>query len=104
MRKSFDTGLVKAVKEYFQWNRDRSAHPVRFVKDINGYEMLLVRFTDAQGVKMSGLMMFQPWKDGHYDVSEFESVLRVNEAEMVKKLMNPENRVFVEEDSGFIPC
>lgn len=85
MRKTFDPGLVEAVREYFRWNGDRSAHPVRFEKDANDFEMLLVRFTDDQGVRMSGLMMCQPWADGHWDVTEVESVTRENEAEMLEE-------------------
>jgi len=94
MRKSFDPGLVKAVKEHFWWQGDRSSHPVRFVKDLSGYERLLVRFTDAQGEKMSGLMDFMSWKDGHWDVHESESVPREYEAKFVAKFEHSGDSVY----------
>ena len=104
MRTSFDPGLVKSVKEHFCWQGDRSSHPVRFVKNAGGLEMLLVRFTNVQGVKMSGLMDFVPWKDGHWDVSEFESVSRENEAKMIRKFeKSGEYKVVVcEEDTVYV--
>ena len=83
MKNSFAPGLVKAVKEYYWWNGDRCAHAVRFVKDAHGNEVLLVRLTDAQGVRLSGLMTAWPWADGHWDVHEFQTADREDEAELI---------------------
>lgn len=64
-------GLRKAVKEHFEWQGDRCGHAVKIVQNIkSGYKMVLVRFTDAQGNKLSGFMTFQEWNDGHCDVTE----------------------------------
>lgn len=83
-----DPGLVKAVKEYHRWHGGKSIRPVRIIQ--NKYsnppqEMLLVRFTDEDNDKLSCLMEFMGWKDGHYDVTEIDHVYREYEDELVEE-------------------
>ena len=85
-----DDQLRKAVTEYYEYQGDADAEPIRFVENkhskeireaVNGegfcgYTMLLVRFTDKQGkepVEMSALMDYQEWNDGHWDVTEMDA-------------------------------
>lgn len=84
-----DDQLKKAVTEYYEYQGDTDAMPVRFVtnKMPGKYKMLLVRFTDQQGnepVEMSALMEYQEWKDGHWDVTEMDVRPRKCEECMVK--------------------
>lgn len=84
-----DDQLKKAVTEYYEYQGDTDAVPVRFVtnKMPGKYKMLLVRFTDQQGkepVEMSALMEYQEWKDGHWDVTEMDVRPRKCEDCMVK--------------------
>lgn len=84
-----DDQLKKAVTEYYEYQGDTDAVPVRFVtnKMPGKYKMLLVRFTDRQGkepVEMSALMEYQEWKDGHWDVTEMDVRPRECEECMVK--------------------
>jgi hypothetical protein len=72
-----DDQLKKAVTEYYEYQGDTDAVPVRFVtnKMPGKYKMLLVRFTDQQEkepVEMSALMVYQEWNDGHWDVTEMD--------------------------------
>lgn len=72
-----DDQLKKAVTEYYEYQGDTDAVPVRFVtnKMPGKYKMLLVRFTDQQEkepVEMSALMEYQEWNDGHWDVTEMD--------------------------------
>ena len=68
--------LKKAVREYYEWHGDSTARPVKFVvnKMPGKFKELLVRFTDAHKVKMSSLMDYQTWADGHWDVIEVDAV------------------------------
>lgn len=84
-----DDQLKKAVTEYYEYQGDTDAVPVRFVtnKMPGKYKMLLVRFTDQQGkepVEISALMEYQEWKDGHWDVTEMDVRPRECEECMVK--------------------
>ena len=83
---AIDDQLKKAVTEYYEWQGDKKAKPVRFVvnKMPGKYKMLLVRFTDEQGNKMSSLMEYQEWKDGHWDVTEIFVSERADEDRLVK--------------------
>lgn len=85
--------LKKAVSEYYEWNGDISCHPVRFVvnKMPGKYKMLLVRFTDKDKNKMSSLMDYQTWADGHWDVTEIDAVPRSCEKCMVTEFENSED-------------
>jgi hypothetical protein len=84
--------LKKAVAEYYEWNGDKSCHPVKFVvnKMPGKYKMLLVRFTDKDKNKMSSLMDYQTWADGHWDVTEVDAVPRECEKCMVNEFENSE--------------
>ena len=66
--------LRKAVKEYYKWNGDRHGSAVRIVScdGIFGGKMphVLAHVTEENGEKISTLMEFQEWKDGHFDVTE----------------------------------
>lgn len=85
--------LKQAVKEYYEWNGDLSSHPVRFVinKMPGKYKMLLVRFTDKDKNKMSALMDYRTWADGHWDVTEIDAVPRHCEKCMVSEFENSED-------------
>ncbi len=65
-----DPELLRAVKEYYDWQGDHDASIVKFIVNLDDYEMLVVRFTDSKGHKLSGLMDTQNWADGHWDVTE----------------------------------
>ena len=89
---SIDDQLKKAVKEYYDWHHNKNSRPVKFVvNNMHGpYTMLLVRFNDERGTKMSGLMYFTHWKDGHWDVTEAYAVERESEEELVDGFENSE--------------
>ena len=90
--------LEKAVREYYEYNGERNMHAVRFVenkpsaveatetdpKRISGYTLLLVRFIDSDGEKISALMEYTHWADGHWDVTEDRSCPRKCEERMVR--------------------
>lgn len=82
--------LHKAVKEYYEWHGDRKAKPVGFItnKKSGDFKMLLVRFMDADGNEMSALMEYQEWKDGHWDVTEYDVVPRKCEHILVSDFEN----------------
>jgi len=90
---SINDELKKAVNEYYEWNGDLSSHPVKFVvnKMPGKYKMLLVRFTDKHKNKMSSLMEYQRWADGHWDVTEIDAVPRECEKCMVNEFENSED-------------
>ena len=93
-----DDQLKKAVKEYYEYQGDTKAKPIRFIenkhskeiregvngKGFGGYLMLLVRFVDEDGNKMSSLMDYTHWKDGHWDVTEQEYCFLCEEEIMVR--------------------
>lgn len=108
MRKhEIDDQLKKAVREYYEYQGDTKAVPVRFVENkhssgfreeqtgrkIGGYDLLLVRFTDEAGDKMSALMEYTDWKDGHWDVTEIIAELRQCEDRMVKDFEESEDYI-----------
>lgn len=85
-KQSFAPGLVRAVAEYFIPHRDKKIKLVRFVTDLEGDTMLLVRMTDAQGVKLSTLMSYcrdYGSEDPEYDVREEFTVPREDEQKML---------------------
>ena len=96
-----DDQLRKAVTEYYEYQGDADAEPIRFVENkhsasfreeqtgrkIGSYDLLLVRFTDKQGeepMEMSALMEYQEWNDGHWDVTEMDARPRKCEDCMVR--------------------
>ena len=92
---TIDDQLKKAVAEYYEWHGETKAKPVRFVvnKMPGQYKMLLVRFTDEQGDKMSALMTYEHWKDGHWDVTEFYVSERECEECLVKNFEESEDYI-----------
>ena len=54
------------------------------------YKMLLVRFTDKDKRKMSSLMEYQTWADGHWDVTEIDAIGRDCEQMMIDEFVNCE--------------
>ena len=92
MQYKIDDQIKKAVREYYDWHSNKRGRPVKFVtnKMPGQYKMLLVRFTDKDGTKMSGLMEFQHWNDGHWDVTEIYAVARQDEDWMVQGFVNSE--------------
>lgn len=92
----FDDQLRKAVTEYYEYQGDSDATPIRYVlnKKSRNYYMLLVRFTDNQGKepeKMSALMDYDHWKDGHWDVTEMFVSERESEDELIKEFENSQD-------------
>ena len=99
-----DDQLKKAVKEYYEYQGDTKAKPIRFVenkhskeiregvngKGFGGHLMLLVRFVDDNGYEMSSLMDYTNWKDGHWDVTEQEYCFRNEEETMIKTFEDSE--------------
>lgn len=78
-------GLRKAVREYYEWHGDKRSFAIHIFKNQSKDEMVLARFVDEDGDKMSSLMFFQAWADGHYDVTEDDAVLREYEKELVEE-------------------
>ena len=77
-------GLRKAVREYHEWHGDKRSFAIRILENRSKDRMVLARFVDEDGDKMSSLMFFTGWADGHYDVSEDEAVIREDEDEFVE--------------------
>ena len=92
-KRKIDSGLRRAVTEYYQWHGDRTAHPVRFVMNKGNLpiEMLLVRFTDSNCEKCSSLMIAQDWADGHWDVTEIYVFRRECEETNVEAFINSDS-------------
>ena len=102
-----DDQLKKAVREYYEYHGESKAVPVRFVENkhsanfreehtgrkIGGYDLLLVRFTDEAGDKMSALMEYTDWKDGHWDVTEIFTACRDCENSMVSDFEESEDYI-----------
>jgi len=87
--------LRKAVREYYAWHGDRKIEPVGFItnKKSGDFKLLLVRFTDENGMELSSLMTYQEWADGHWDVTEEEVVPRQCEQKMVSAFENSQDFV-----------
>lgn len=77
-------GLRKAVREYYEWHGDKRSFAIRIFENKSDDQMVLTRFIDSHGEKMSALMFFQGWADGHYDVSEYEACSRICEEILVE--------------------
>ena len=60
LKQGFNAEMLRAVREYHIAQRDRHVTPVRWVCDPEGYALLLVRFEDEQGRKVSSLMSCSP--------------------------------------------
>ena len=73
MEYSLNPELRKAVREYYQWNGDKHGSAARIVSRPGRFGreyMVLAHVTSAEGDKLSTLMFFNSWADGHYDVTE----------------------------------
>jgi hypothetical protein len=73
MTKKMVPALRKAVREYYEWHGDKHgsaerivSRPGRFSRDY----MVLAHVENDQGDKLSTMMDFTDWADGHYDVTE----------------------------------
>ena len=89
-----DPMLRKAVTEYYEWHGSRKIHLFAIaVNKKSDYKMLHVHFIDENEVRMSSLMTYQPWADGHYDVTEVEAVEREEEKAMVEAFENSEEYI-----------
>ena len=76
--------LKKAVKEYYRDMGNYNGHPVKFIKTLDGYEMLLVRFQAGKGKKMSALMETSEYRN-HWDVHEEDVCSREEEDRLVNR-------------------
>ena len=83
MAQKIGKGLRKAVKEYYQWHGDKTANPVKIIRNKKVLEAVVVRVKDADGDEITTLMDFMGWKDGHYDVTEFDYADRRSEALLI---------------------
>ena len=59
-------GLRKAVREYYDWHGDKRSFAIRILENRSKDRMVLARFVDEDGDKMSSLMFFTgsdwcPW-------------------------------------------
>lgn len=97
MHNSIPEKLKKTIKEYYEYSGEDGAYTVKSVPaklSSCGYEMILVRVTDTEGRKLSTLIDFTEWADGHYEVTEMYHVDRENEKELVKAFMNSNGDLF----------
>ena len=74
----------KAVREYYDSLGNRNGRPVKFIASLDGYKMLLVRFQDEKGRKMSALMEYSEYTD-HWDVHEEDVCSREEEDRLVNR-------------------
>lgn len=89
-----DPMLRKAVTEYYEWHGSRRIHLYAIaVNKKSGYMLLHVHFIDSNEVRLSSLMTYQPWADGHYDVTEIDVCKREEEQEMIENFENSEEYV-----------
>lgn len=97
LKQYFNPDLRKAVELYHMAQRDTKVQLVRWVCDPDGYSLLLVRFTDEQGKKVSSLMSCDApcGPDDAWVVRECTSCPREDESYMVQGQMA---------DSRFEPC
>lgn len=86
LKQYFNPDLRKAVREYHMAQRDTKVQLVRWVCDPEGYSLLLVRFTDEQGKKVSSLMSCDTpcGPDDEWVVRECMSCPREDEGYMVQ--------------------
>lgn len=71
--------LKEAVRQYYEWHGDKRAHALQILHNQSDDELVMVHFVDDFGRKMTSLMYFQGWKDGHYEVSEYDAFIRSRE-------------------------
>lgn len=90
----------KAVREYYENMGNRNGRPVKFIASLDGYKMLLVRFQDEKGKKMSALMEYSEYTD-HWDVSEDHVCTREEEADLVDKYESSLYEEFLDYDGPF---
>ncbi|MBR6030182.1 MAG: hypothetical protein IKP40_13950 [Clostridia bacterium] len=90
VKQQFNPDLRKAVQDYHLAQRDSGVQLVRWVCDPDGYSLLLVRFEDEQGRKVSGLMSCDaPWgPDDAWAVDEVRTCPREDEHDMVQGEMS----------------
>ena len=105
MREILPDNLKQAVKEYYDWLGDRNGKAVKHVTCKNGIKstLLLARFIDCNGKKLSSLMVDSGWADGHYDVTEIYTFCRECEKEMVNRFINSPNGTLLEYELYGIP-
>ena len=93
MKQAFCKELEEAVRTYYLPHRDKNIRMVRFICDDEGDPMLLVRFVDERGVRMSALMSYirnyGDYEDA-FDVKEEYAVVRGDEQKLLDWYMNGE--------------
>lgn len=78
--------LKKAVREYYEWQGDKRSFAIQILKNRSNDRMVLARFVDGStGEKTSSLMYFSTWADGHYDVTEYDTIPRDFEDVLVEE-------------------
>ena len=82
-RNNCPEGLRKAVREYYEWHGDKRSFAIHIYTNRSKDQMVLARFVDEDGDKLSSLMFFDAWADGHYDVKESYAFPRECEKRMV---------------------
>ena len=75
--------LKKAVREYYKWHGESKAEIIRMLHNKDGVPALLIHFIGEQGDELSGIALYQEWKDGHYDVEEIDASFREDEEQII---------------------
>lgn len=73
MTEKLTPALRKAVREYYEWHGDKHGSAERIVSRPGRFGreyMVLAHIVNDQGDKLSTLMIYSGWADGHYDVTE----------------------------------
>lgn len=86
LKQFFNTDMIKAVREYHLAQRDKHVMPIRWVCDPEGYPLLLVRFEDEDGKRISALMSCDApcGPDDPWVVDEVAHTARENEHDMLQ--------------------
>lgn len=73
MTERLTPALRKAVREYYQWQGDKHGSAQRIVSRPGRFGreyMVLAHVVNDQGDKLSTMLIYTGWADGHYDVTE----------------------------------
>ena len=73
MLEKLTPALRKAVREYYEWHGDKHGSAQRIVSRPGRYGreyMVLAHIVTKDDDKLSTMMIYSDWADGHYDVTE----------------------------------
>ena len=83
----FDEKTRELIAEYHHYQGDGLARPVKRIHHPDGGNAILVRFTNAEGVKCSSLDMIANSKSGDY-ATELFGVERKDEQQMIQDYLS----------------